>query len=121
MKKLVVVLVLLLASLALFAGDINLGSFPVGSWEDANFAAVWEFSSDNIRILGTDGSVIYDFSEKTVNDFKVFIKDGAPAISFSCPEAGRSYVFVKPLTDSTVVMEISRPNQDLYTVTMAKK
>ncbi|GAB1456088.1 MAG: hypothetical protein RBT62_08110 [Spirochaetia bacterium] len=121
MKKLVLVLSFLVVGMTVFAADINLGDFPVGSWIDANYDAVWEFTSNNIRILGTDGSVIWDFSEKTINDFKVSIKEGAPAISLSCPEAGRSYTFIKPLTNTTLKMEIARPDKDLYTVTMAKK
>lgn len=121
MKKFLLVLVFFGAGMTLFAGDINLGTFPVGSWIDANYDAVWEFSSNNIRILGTDGSVIWDFSEKTINDFKVSVKDGAPAISLTCPEAGRSYTFIKPITKSTLVMEIARTDKDLYSVTMDKK
>lgn len=122
MKRLALVLALLVVIVAgAFAGDINLGNFPVGSWADTNWNAVWEFTSSNIRILGTDGSVIWDFSQKTVNDFKVTVSEGAPAITFSCPEAGRSYKFIKPLTNTAVVMEITRPNEPLYRVEMPKQ
>ena len=64
MKKLIVVLVILLAASALYADPIQLGNFPVGQWLDPNYNAVWDFSSGNIRILSPSGRVLYDFSPK---------------------------------------------------------
>jgi hypothetical protein len=121
MKKLIAVLIVLLVALSASADPINLGSFPVGQWLDKNYNAVWDFSSNNIRILSTDGRVLYDFSDKTIQDFKVFMDGTQPGISFTCPEAGRSYRFVKPLTDTDVIMEIDRSNLTRYTVDMRKR
>jgi hypothetical protein len=98
-----------------------LGTFPVGKWLDSNYDAVWDFSSDNIRILSTDGKVLYDFAGKTIQDFKVFLDGTQPGISFTCPDSGRSYRFLKPLTGSDVVMEINRSGKAKYSVTMKKQ
>ena len=121
MKKLIVVLIFLLAASALFADPIQLGNFPVGKWLDPNYDAVWDFTSGNIRILSPSGAVLYDFSTKTVNNFKVFLEGTQPGISFTCPEAGRSYRFLKPLTNTDVVLEIERSGQAKYSVNMKKQ
>jgi hypothetical protein len=44
-----------------------------------------------------------------------------PGITFKCPEAGRSYKFLKPLVNSDVIMEIERYNNPKYSVTMKKQ
>ena len=121
MKKLLLVLVVLLAAASLPADPIQLGTFPVGQWLDANFNAVWDFASNNIRILSTDGKVLYDFSAKTIKDFKLVMEGTQPGISFTCPEAGRTYKFLKPLTNSDVTMEIERNDQPKYSITMKKQ
>lgn len=122
MKKLTLVLAGLLIAGALSAADINLGSFPLGSWLDGNYDAVWEFKSDNIRILDSEsGDVLWDFADKTIENFKVDVIDGGPAIVFSCPEAGRSYTFIKPLTSSDITMKIDRDGKAQYSVKMAKQ
>jgi hypothetical protein len=121
MKKLIVVLVVFFTAVSLSADPIELGSFPIGSWLDANYDAVWEFSSNNIRILSTSGAVLYDFSTKTIQNFRVFVDGTQPGISFTCPEAGRSYRFVKPLTNTDVIMEIERIDEPKYTVTMTRR
>ena len=121
MKKLIAILVILFAASALFADPIQLGTFPIGKWLDPNYDAVWDFSSNNIKILDTKGQVLYDFSTKTVKDFKVFLDGTQPGISFTCPEAGRSYRFLKPLTNSDVIMEITRNALPKYSVTMKKQ
>ncbi|MDR0313178.1 MAG: hypothetical protein LBI14_06240 [Treponema sp.] len=118
MKKLLVVLIILMAAVSLSADPINIGAFPVGKWLDPNYDAVWEFSSNNIRILSTDGTVLYDFSTKTINAFSVFMDGTQPGISFTCPESGRSYRFVKPLTSTDLVMQIVRSGLPNYSVTM---
>jgi hypothetical protein len=105
----------------LHAADIDLGNFPLGKWLDANYDAVWEFSSKNIRILSLDGSVVYDFSEKTVNDFKVSMDGGSPAVSFSCEESGKAYKFVKPLTNMDIEMKIDRAGLPRYSVDLKKQ
>jgi hypothetical protein len=121
MKKLIGVIALCLIVSPLFAADIDLGQFPVGKWLDHNYDAVWEFTAGSIKITDPAGAVLYDFSDKTLNDFKVVLDGGQPGITFSCTEAGRSYRFLKPLTNSDVIMEIERPDQPKYSVTMKKQ
>jgi hypothetical protein len=121
MKKLIAVFIVLLAASSLFASPIQLGTFPVGKWLDSNYDAVWDFASDNIRILDTDGKVLYDFRGKTIQDFKVFMEGTQPGISFTCPDTERSYRFLKPLTGSDVVMEMTRSGMAKYSVTMKKQ
>jgi len=121
MKKLIAVLVILLAASALYADPISLGNFPVGQWTDPNYNAVWDFSTGNIRILSLNGQVLWDFSTKTVQNFRVFLDGTQPGISFTCPEAGRSYRFLKPLTNTDVVLEIERSALPKYSVNMKKK
>ncbi|GBU29203.1 hypothetical protein R84B8_02767 [Treponema sp. R8-4-B8] len=122
MKKIIVILIILLTVAgALSADPIYLGNFPLGQWLDANYDAVWDFTSNNIRILSTDGRVLYDFSDKTIQDFKVTMEGTQPAISFTCPEAGRSYKFLKPLLNDDLNMRINRYNRAEYSVTMRKQ
>jgi hypothetical protein len=121
MKKLILVLVILLAASALYADPISLGTFPIGQWLDPNYNAVWDFSSNNIRILSTGGEVIWDFSKKTVQNFRVFLDGVTPGITFSCPEAGKTYRFLKPLTNTEVTLEIERSGKPKYTVSMKKR
>jgi len=122
MKRIIVCLFILFAVVSLCAADpIQLGNFPVGQWLDPNYNAVWDFSSNNIRILSTNGRVLYDFSDKTIQNFKVFMDGTQPGISFTCPEAGRSYRFVKPFTNNDLIMEIERRALPLYSVTMTKR
>jgi len=121
MKKLLVVLIVLLAAASLPANPIQLGNFPVGQWLDTNYNAVWDFTSDNIRILSTNGKVLYDFSNKTILNFKPILEGVQPGISFTCLESGRSYRFLKPLTSTDMVMEIERSNRPRYSVSMKKR
>ena len=121
MKKLTAVFVMVFAVSALYANPIQLGSFPIGKWLDHNYNAVWDFSSNNIRILSPDGRVLYDFSSRTIEDFRVFLDGLHPGISFSCPEAGRAYRFVTTIPNSDLTMEIERSNSPKYTVTMRKQ
>ena len=121
MKKYVLVLVLLFVAAALFGQSINLGSFPVGRWLDHNYNVIWDFSSSNIRILSTSGAVLYDFSDKTIQNFRVSMDGIQPVISFSCPEAGRSYRYKANLPGSDVTMEIERPGLPNYSVQMRRQ
>jgi hypothetical protein len=121
MKKIFAVLIILLTAMTLSADPIQLGDFPVGQWLDANYNAVWDFSSNNIRILSTDGRVLYDFSGKTIQDFKVILEGTQPGISFTCVESGRSYKFLKPLLSGDMRMYINRPGRPEYSVIMKKK
>ena len=121
MKKIFAVLIVLLTAVSLSADPIQLGSFPLGQWLDANYNAVWDFTSNNIRILSTNGRVLYDFSNKTIQDFKITLEGAQPVISFTCPESGRSYKFTKPLTSSDVTMQIKRYGRPDYSVIMKKQ
>jgi len=120
MKKIFVVLIILMTAVALSADPIQLGNFPLGQWLDANYNAVWDFTSNNIRILSTNGRVLYDFSDKTINDFKITLEGTQPSISFYCPEAGRAYKFLKPLIGNEMIMQINRRDLPEYSVTMKK-
>ncbi len=122
MKRLALAaLVFLLALAPAVAQGIDLGSFPLGSWLDANYDAVWEFTSGNIRILSPAGDVLFDFGSAGVQDFKVGAGGDGPFITFACEAAGRTYKITKPLTKSSAVLEIERPNLPKYKVEMAKK
>jgi hypothetical protein len=122
MKKMMAVLIVLLVAMTASAIPLDTGAFPKGKWLDSNYNAVWEFSADNIRILSRSGAVIYDFSQKTVQEFNVFIEANNPGITFSCPESERRYRFMKPLVGTDVIMTIDRtlymPDFPIYTVTM---
>ena len=121
MKKVISVFVMALVACTLFASPIQLGSFPIGQWLDHNYDAVWDFASNNIRILSPDGKVIYDFSARTVQDFNVLLEGLRPGISFSCPEAERSYRFITTIPSSDLVLEIERKDLPKYSVTMKKQ
>lgn len=122
MKKFVIVLVFMFAATALFANPIQLGSFPIGRWLDSNYDAIWEFSTNNIRILDSkSGVVLWDFSTKTIEGFRATISGTSPVILFSCPEAGRSYRFTISLSDGNVTMQIDRTGQPQYSVVMRRQ
>jgi len=121
MKKLIIVLVLLFAAAALFGQSIKIGGFPAGKWLDANYDAIWEFSANGIRILDSKtGDVAWDFAGKTIKDFNGFTEGRTIGLSFSCPDAERTYTF-KAGTSGDVVMEIDRDGKPKYTVTMKKQ
>ncbi|MCF7927511.1 MAG: hypothetical protein K9L68_00340 [Spirochaetales bacterium] len=122
MKKLVVILMVLAVTAGVAAADdINLGNFPVGKWLDPNYDAVWTFSTGNIRILSPDGNVLYNFQDKTINNFKVSVENGEPVLSFSCEESRRDYRFIKPMSNMNVIMEIDAPWVQDYRVEMEKQ
>jgi hypothetical protein len=126
MKKLIAVAFVLLVAMSVSADPIDIGAFPVGRWLDPNYNAIWDFSMGNIRILDSrSGAVVYDFSQKTVQEFSVFIEANAPGITFSCPESERKYRFMKPIVGNEVVMTIDRtlymPDFPIYTITMQKQ
>ena len=120
MKKLIVVLVLLLAAstVTVFAQSID------GKWLDSNWDAVWEISASitgvNVRLLGTNGNLIYNFSGMMQD--REFSNEGLNAVlSFKCDDVGRSYRFVTNLPGSNLTMVIKRPNEPDYTVNMPKQ
>lgn len=123
MKRLAIVIVMILAigAVPAFAQGINLGNFPLGTWIDANYDAVWEFSTGNIRILAPDGSVHFDFGAEGIQDFRVGAGADGPFISFSCAAAGKSYKLTKPPLKAEMTLEIERAGLPKYAVTMAKR
>ena len=120
MKKLIVVLVLLLAAATIFAQSINLGTFPVGQWLDHNYNVVWEISSDNVRVLSTEGDLLYDFNNK-ISDFKITMSGAQPALSFTGTEAGRTYLIIAAAPSTDLTLEIGKKEQPKYSVKMKKQ
>lgn len=121
MKRSLLILCLLSLVLLTAAAEINLGEFPVGNWLDSNYNAVWEFTSNNIRILDMQGGLYYDFRTATIEDFMVGGGMDGLELSFYCPETMKTYIFVKGLTGSSLVMKIQRANKPEYKVTMPKQ
>ena len=111
----------LVALVPAFSQGMDLGTFPLGRWLDANYDAVWEFTSGNIRIVAPDGTVYFDFGKVEVRDFKVGAGTDGPFITFSCDATGKSYKLSKPLSKSSVILEIQRPSLPLYRVEMPKQ
>jgi len=122
MKRLAVILVLVLAVSGLaIAEGLDLGSFPLGKWLDANYNAIWEFSTGNVRILSPSGTVYYDFGKATIEGLKVGLEGGAATLSFSCKETGKFYKFTKSLTDTGLILEIDPPWKVHYKVAMPRQ
>ena len=119
MKKAILILAaILLTATAVWAQGIDLGKFPTGKWMDSNWDAVWEFSSDNVRILDTKGTVIYDFRGK-ISDFNVAVTITEAKITFTCKDANRKYTFTKGVKDLDLVMRIDPDWSDKdYEVTL---
>lgn len=123
MKKfLIAALLSVMLVVGAFAQEsIELGDFPLGSWLDANYGAVWEFSSGNIRILDTAGGVFWDFAEKGITDFQVTVDTDGIGITFTCEAAGdsgKTYWFKKGFADS-IDMRIARNEYPEYNVKMS--
>ena len=59
-KVLLVILMITAATVMIHSEGIELGDFPLGKWLDAKWDAVWEFNSNNIRILDTDWGIHYE-------------------------------------------------------------
>ncbi len=122
MKRIALALCIALVAFApAFAEGIDLGNFPLGSWLDANYGAVWEFSSGNIRIVAPDGTLYFDFSAEGIQDFKVGAGGDGPFITFSCAAVGKGYKLTKPLLKSEMTLEITRTGLPAYSVVMAKR
>ena len=120
MKKIAMVLVMVFVAASLFAAPLPLGEFPSGRWLDKNYDAIWEFSSHNIRILGLDGRVHWDFSTKTVENLRQFLDGDNPTITFSCPEAERSYRLSVVRPENHMSMEFDKKNFGEYRIMMPR-
>ena len=80
MKKfLLIILIMTASTIMVHSAEMEMGDFPLGKWLDSNWGAVWEFESNNIRILDTDGGVYCDFDKKTIENWSV--KPGTKGIS----------------------------------------
>lgn len=111
---------LMALSAGLSAQSIDLGDFPIGEWLDENYEAVWEFRSDNIRILDKEGGVYYDFRGKT-QDFKVSPSTSGLKLSFRCEDTGKNYEFIKGLTNLDLKLVIDKDNGVHYETDMPKQ
>jgi hypothetical protein len=121
LKKLLLILVLVVSASFIHAQGIELGDFPIGKWLDANWDAVWEFNSNNIRILDTEGGVYYDFNGKTIKNFKITPSTSGLKLSFRCDETGKDYEFVKPLTNLDLEMIIDTDSGLHYETDLPKQ
>ena len=121
-KKIFLLCFLALAVFSVSAQDFKPGEFVIGKWIDSNYDAVWEFTGYNIKILTLDeNNVYYDFSNKTIEDFTIAVKDKMPALSFFCKETGKEYTFKKPLTGKALILEIIPSSKVFYSVKMDYK
>ncbi len=117
MKKFLIVLLFLAAETSLLWSEgFNLGKFPLGKWLDARWNAVWEFSSDNIRIVDPAGSVYYDFKGKTIENYSVKPSLKGVVLSFYCKETGKKYTFTKPVSNLNLLMNIKTDTGNTYNV-----
>lgn len=120
MKKIVLVLlILIVASSFSWAGSFNLGDFPIGKWLDSRWNALWEFKSDNIRILDSGtGDLVYDFDGKSIEKFSVKPSLKGIVLSFYCKETGKMYTFTKGVTSLNLDMLINTDSGNNYEVNL---
>ena len=122
MKKILFISVLLLILTgSIFAEGLELGPFPVGKWADNTYDAVWEFNSNNIRILDNDGGVYYSFDGDNITDFKVGTEISGIYMSFYCEATGKTYKFLKKATDLNLDMTIDKDSGTHYEKTLELK
>jgi len=120
MKKLVLVLVLLLASAALFAQTVDLSALPTGRWLDHNFDAIWEFGASGIKLsTPTDGD-IFTFTTGNIQNLRAVRSGVSAGIGFSCNATGRTYSFIPNLADGSMTMSIERDGLPNYQVVMQR-
>ncbi len=106
MKKYFVVLALCftIAAFAVAEG-VDLGTFPAGEWLDDNYDALWTFTTDNIQLYRTDGTLVYDFRGE-IENFDLKVTGSGLELSFSCTGTARSYQFIKGVTDTDLKLVI---------------
>ncbi len=97
---------------------LDLGGIQ-GTWQDAKWDANWTFSADgHIRLTkASSGEQVYDFTDGTIQNFKVNAGASGVTISFDCKETERSYSFTKPVAlnadlDMTVTPKWNAPKYD---------
>lgn len=88
------------------AEGFDFGEFPLGKWMDSNYDAIWEFQSNNLRIVSSNGDVYYDFDGKTITKFKLAPTTEGITLSFYCEETEKNYKFIKGLSNVSLNMEI---------------
>lgn len=119
MKK-IILAVLLICVAAGLSAQMDLGEFPLGKWKDANWDAVWCFTSDKIVLEKADGSGLwYDFGvDATIEKWEVTGTGEGIQLSFFCVETGKHYYFVKGLTSMDLILRIKWEGYDDYETTM---
>lgn len=117
-KRVFLALTLILAATAVYSVDLNIGRFSRGQWLDANFDAVWDFSSEGVKILKLDGSLYYDFNGKSINEFSVMPEDNGLAMTFRCLDTGKTYKFIKPINEPEIKLIIDKKNGTHYETIM---
>ncbi|RKX73695.1 MAG: hypothetical protein DRP60_11465 [Spirochaetes bacterium] len=106
MKRVVLLVVLVFSVLSFTAAEeIELGEFPVGEWMDANYDALWTFSSNNIQLFRTNGTLVYDFKGE-VENFELNVTISGLELSYSCKGTARSYKFVKGVSNTDLQLVI---------------
>ncbi len=93
------------------------GNFPVGEWLDSNYNAVWTFTSGNIQLYTSEGSLVFDFEGK-MEGFDLSGGMGGVTVSFSCGETARSYQFVKGVSNRDMTLIIDKDNGVHYETVM---
>ena len=119
MKKLIIVLVLLLAAAALFGQDM--GKFPAGKWLDPNWDAIWEFSGGGVKITDSKtGELYFDFGGK-LQGLKASLDGMKPVVTFSSSDTGKTYSFKYSPSSNDVELTIDREGKPKYTVNMKQQ
>jgi len=121
MKRFIFTMLLFTLFLFSVSAEVDLGNFPLGKWLDANYDAVWEFTSSNIRISDPSGELVYDFSNATMEDFSVGAGMDGITLSYYCPETEKTYILTKPVTGSDLTLKIERTGKPAYQVDMTKQ
>ncbi len=92
------------------------GNFPVGKWLDANYDAIWSFSSGNIQLF-KEGELIFDFKDK-MEGFDIAGSANGVTLKFRTAETARSYEFVKGVTNRDMTLIIDKDNGVHYETLM---
>ena len=92
-------------------------NYPVGKWLDANYNAIWSFSSGNIILYTTEGELVFDFKDK-MKGFDLSGNTKGVTISFSCEETDRAYEFVKGVVNKDMTLIIDKGNGVHYETVM---